>query len=642
MAKSSSQERKILRKQRRCEALLAKDFSDLEFILPPGEDLSQATPFLAILNAGLSTGLTEECVLKAIEPYGQIVELMMVPNKSYCFLKCASEQDAIKIYSNMHSISTIGQNNTVVYLSYLLKLPRLQYDNLWDQSWPKGLILLEDFITSEEEQQLIRILDLKESFMETIENGNILKHRQVKHFGYEFIYGLNNVDVQKPLAQRIPEECDFLWQRLSEQGKCSNRFRPDQLTVNVYEPGQGIPPHVDTHSAFDEPILSLSLEGEIVMDFRRLEKKVSVLLPRRSLLIMSGEARYDWTHGITPRSMDVVRTPHGSLTIQKRQKRISLTFRRLREGSCNCLFPRLCDSRQNQKQDDALQTETERVDEETASLLEEHNVHKVYDQIAGHFSETRHTPWPLVIEFLQGFPLGSVILDVGCGNGKYMMANPIPTLNIGCDRSLELLKICQNIRTNANTFRCDCLNIPIRSDSIDGCISIAVIHHLATEERRLQAIQEMTRILRTDGLGLIYVWAKNQCANNQKSSYLRQNKAVNKLKTTDEEQRLRQEVELKSCQKLKEQKTIALPIHTNRTDFQNQDIFVPWKTKEKPESTDPNSKDLTTYLRYYHVFEESELEKLLERVANTRIVKSYYDQGNYCAIFQKYKPERNS
>jgi hypothetical protein len=55
----------------------------------------------------------------------------------------------------------------------------------------------------------------------------------------------------------------------------------------------GIPPHVDTHSAFEDPVLSLSLGSSIVMEFRHQDgRAIPVLLPRRSLLIMSEEARY--------------------------------------------------------------------------------------------------------------------------------------------------------------------------------------------------------------------------------------------------------------------------------------------------------------------------------------------------------------
>ena len=48
---------------------------------------------------------------------------------------------------------------------------------------------------------------------------------------------------------------------------------------------------------------------------------------------------------------------------------------------------------------------------------------KVYEEIAGHFSDTRHTPWPRVVEFLNSAPNGSLVADVGCGNGKYLCAN---------------------------------------------------------------------------------------------------------------------------------------------------------------------------------------------------------------------------
>ena len=39
--------------------------------------------------------------------------------------------------------------------------------------------------------------------------------------------------------------------------------------------------------------------------------------------------------------------------------------------------------------------------------------------------------------------------------------------------------------------------------------------------------------------------------------------------------------------------------------------------------------------RYYHVFQEGELEALCREVANTEIASSYYDQGNWCVILTK-------
>lgn len=47
----------------------------------------------------------------------------------------------------------------------------------------------------------------------------------------------------------------------------------DQLTINDYLPGQGIPPHVDTHSPFQEIFASLSLKSGVTMHFKTPEGK---------------------------------------------------------------------------------------------------------------------------------------------------------------------------------------------------------------------------------------------------------------------------------------------------------------------------------------------------------------------------------
>lgn len=52
-----------------------------------------------------------------------------------------------------------------------------------------------------------------------------------------------------------------------------------------------------------------------------------------------------------------------------------------------------------------------------------HLCRKVYDEIANHFSETRHSPWPKVKDFIESFGNGSIVVDIGCGNGKYLSLN---------------------------------------------------------------------------------------------------------------------------------------------------------------------------------------------------------------------------
>lgn len=86
-----------------------------------------------------------------------------------------------------------------------------------------------------------------------------------------------------------------------------------------------------------------------------------------------------------------------------------------------CLvYPSVCDSQKGQQ----TQVQPSFPHNEMEALkLEEEYVHKVYEEIATHFSSTRHSPWPRIVEFLRSLPKGSIVADVGCGNGKYLGIN---------------------------------------------------------------------------------------------------------------------------------------------------------------------------------------------------------------------------
>ncbi|NXJ42712.1 ALKB8 protein, partial [Ciconia maguari] len=238
---------------------------------------------------------------------------------------------------------------------------------------------------------------------------------------------------------------------------------------------------------------------------------------------------------------------------------------------------------------------------------------------------------------------------------------------VGCDRSKNLVDICGEKKFQA--FVCDGLSVPIRSGSCDACISIAVIHHFSTAERRLAAIRELARLLRPGGMALIYVWAMEQEYKNQKSKYL---KEKNDSKDKEEEintgmaQRLLSDQMPSSSSQdsarsdrllsdLKDERCDAkpvtdsrLPVHTNRTSFHSQDLLVPWHlkggTKKKGESVDTVSfpagskewQELSpVFHRYYHVFCEGELEAACRSLDCVRVQKSYYDQGNWCVVLEK-------
>ena len=51
----------------------------------------------------------------------------------------------------------------------------------------------------------------------------------------------------------------------------------------------------------------------------------------------------------------------------------------------------------------------------------------------------------------------------------------------------------------------DTLSVPIRSGSVDAVLSIAVLHHISTEARRVAALKELMRVLRTGGEMLVSV-----------------------------------------------------------------------------------------------------------------------------------------
>lgn len=181
---------------------------------------------------------------------------------------------------------------------------------------------------------------------------------------------------------------------------------------------------------------------------------------------------------------------------------------------------------------------------------------------------------------------------------------------IGCDRSSGLTGICR--KKNYEVLLSDCLTLPVKSNSVDAVISIAVIHHLSTADRRKQAIEEIIRVLRVNGRCLIYVWAKEQHKNSMDSTYLKLN--PQKKPPVDKGTETRAVTGT----------GLTLPVHENRTNFAHSDLLVPWKRKGGG-----------NFLRFYHVFEENELSNLCTAVSNAIVESVYYDQGNWCAILRK-------
>lgn len=135
----------------------------------------------------------------------------------------------------------------------------------------------------------------------------------------------------------------------------------------------------------------------------------------------------------------------------------------------------------------------------------------VYDKFAHEFDHTRYSVWQGVKTFLDKLELYSIVADVGCGNGKNSVyRNDICV--IGNDLSSELVTIADHKNKNPkNAFLiCDGCNLPYMDNAFDATMSIAVIHHLSTQDQRMRFIEELLRITRSNGHILITAWAHEQ------------------------------------------------------------------------------------------------------------------------------------
>lgn len=130
----------------------------------------------------------------------------------------------------------------------------------------------------------------------------------------------------------------------------------------------------------------------------------------------------------------------------------------------------------------------------------------MYSPFAEEFSNTRQKPWPCVVEFLRGHSNPpQTLLEAGCGNGRNLLyAKSQGYITEGFDICPEFVKICNERGLTV----CDgsILN-PITANRYDKILCIAVIHHLKTEDDRLEALSNLYQALKPGGNLLMTVWS---------------------------------------------------------------------------------------------------------------------------------------
>jgi tRNA (uracil-5-)-methyltransferase TRM9 len=213
-----------------------------------------------------------------------------------------------------------------------------------------------------------------------------------------------------------------------------------------------------------------------------------------------------------------------------------------------------------------------------------------YNSIANEFSATRREIWEELKFLFEGLREGERVLDLGCGNGRwYKVFKEKKVDYFGIDNSERLIEIAKENFPEAKFFVGDALNLPFPDDFFDKVYSIALLHHIPSEDFRIKVLKEAKRVLKPGGILILTCWR------------------IHRLK------------EILALLKYTFLKIIGRP----KLDF--RDTFVPWGKKT---------------LRYYHFFTQRELENLLRKVGfeilESGVVKNKREnRQNYYIVCQK-------
>ncbi|PKA62361.1 alkylated DNA repair protein alkB like 8 [Apostasia shenzhenica] len=337
------------------------DLTTSRFSHPKSSD-NLATSNLYVANCGPAVGISFNDIKAIFGTFGEVTGIHPADESGTRVIVCFSEvSDAQAAYGSLNGRSCSGLGGRILHLRYSVpQQPQKVRSNgslpislLSSELAIPGIYLVHNIVTLEEEQMLLAAVDDRP--------WKSLSKRRVQHYGYEFLYETRNIDSKQFLGELPSFLSPMLEKIFSFHGICGkNGYDVDQLTVNEYPLGIGLSPHIDTHSAFDDYIFSVSLAGSCLMEFRKYHHgswglnlvdkqgpheslnfiRKAIFLPPRSMLLLSGEGRYAWHHYIPHHKVDVVR---GEM-IRRSSRRISFTFRKVRTGPCRCEYPQYCDS----------------------------------------------------------------------------------------------------------------------------------------------------------------------------------------------------------------------------------------------------------------------------------------------------------
>lgn len=106
--------------------------------------------------------------------------------------------------------------------------------------------------------------------------------------------------------------------------------------------------------------------------------------------------------------------------------------------------------------------------------------------------------WGGAVIDLPPLPEGSLVLELGCGDGKTLSALPGDWGVVGLDVSSQALRLASRARADVSLIQADASCLPLRERCFDAVFAFHVVGHLLAADRRALA-REAARVLKPGG-----------------------------------------------------------------------------------------------------------------------------------------------
>ncbi|WMW26291.1 class I SAM-dependent methyltransferase [Methanolobus sediminis] len=189
--------------------------------------------------------------------------------------------------------------------------------------------------------------------------------------------------------------------------------------------------------------------------------------------------------------------------------------------------------------------------------------------------EYKHVTWggPRSISMLEGLiSSSSLVLDLGCGNGRFLLPLSRKYNTIGTDVSATAVRRAREYLSKSNVGsdkRAECLassitSIPFSDNSFDAILCLGVLQHLLEDERK-QAISEIKRVMKSGAIFVLEVFGTEDMRYGgesvEKDTFIRKNGIIYHYFTRDELESLLEGFEILEMKDLVSEKKYHGELH---------------------------------------------------------------------------------